>query len=259
MKTKIKLRFFIILALPLIGIVFLFIQRIPSKVKNQRVLAANTYTLQEHTKADSNPSGGGEIYDSVTISYTVKDGDTLASVAEKYHADAQTILDYPYNNIPDDLALKVGQNLIIPNGYIDGQPTPILPPIVSGTGQFLWPIRQAQGEPAHGIVTQYSSWFHPGAIDIGIALGTPVVAADDGTVIAVEHLAGGYGSHIIISHGDGLTSLYAHLSDVRVGKGDRVSKGDVIGLSGSSGRSTGPHLHFEVRRNGQPIDPMTML
>lgn len=185
----------------------------------------------------------------VTISHTVKEGETLQSIAEKYHADAQTIADFPNNKLGEDLQLEVGQIVIVPNGYVDDAPP--VPPVAVGTGQFSW--------PAVGVVTQLAYSWHAGSIDIGLPMGTPIKAADNGKVIAVEHFTIGYGVHVIIDHQDGLTSLYAHLTSEQVTVGQQVSKGDTIGISGSTGRSTGPHLHFEVRRGIEPVDPMTLL
>lgn len=197
------------------------------------------------------PQGGSVIaqYQPVTISHTVQKGDSLASIATKYHADAQTIVDYPYNEIGDDLNLKVGQILIIPNGYIDQAPPP--PPVAKGSGVLAWPTL--------GPISQYAYWWHAGAIDITADLGTAVHAADNGKVVKVEKLTTGYGWYVILDHENGKTTLYAHLSRINVEIGQSISNGQVIGLVGSTGRSTGPHLHFETRLNGQPVDPMTLL
>ena len=92
-------------------------------------------------------------------------------------------------------------------------------------------------------------------IDYALYLGTPVLAAADGRVRLVAHLQGGYGIHVVIEHEDGLETIYAHLSRASVSIGAKVRAGQTIGLSGNSGRSTGPHLHFEVRLDGHPIDP----
>lgn len=99
--------------------------------------------------------------------------------------------------------------------------------------------------------------FHSGQ-DFGAAMGTPVAAVADGTAIT-RWDPDGYGSYIIVSHSNGMTSLYAHLSLTRVGKRQSVQKGQIIGLVGSTGLSTGPHLHFEIRKNGQYLDPMRFL
>jgi murein DD-endopeptidase MepM/ murein hydrolase activator NlpD len=91
-------------------------------------------------------------------------------------------------------------------------------------------------------------------VDLAAALGTPVMASADG-IAQVIHDAGGFGLHVVIEHGGGVMSLYGHLSGASVGDGESVSAGQVIGAVGSSGNSTGPHLHFEVRRDGVPVDP----
>ena len=96
-------------------------------------------------------------------------------------------------------------------------------------------------------------------IDYALYYGTPVLAAAEGTVRAVQNQANGYGLHIILDHPTGLTTLYAHLSEVTVKAGEKVQSGEVIGLSGSSGNSTGPHLHFEVRVGEKTIDPKAVL
>jgi murein DD-endopeptidase MepM/ murein hydrolase activator NlpD len=96
------------------------------------------------------------------------------------------------------------------------------------------------------------------ALDIGVPLGTPIHAAADGKVVKVGNDADGYGNYVIILHAGGIATLYAHQSDPKVHEGDVVKAGDVIGLSGSTGNSTGPHLHFEVREggeNGTKVDP----
>jgi murein DD-endopeptidase MepM/ murein hydrolase activator NlpD len=100
--------------------------------------------------------------------------------------------------------------------------------------------------------------FHTG-IDLAAPLGSPVLAAADGIVVAVAHTSVGYGNYVMIAHGGGVITLYAHLLDTEVSLGDRVARGKKIGLEGSSGLSTGPHLHFEVRINDQVVDPMLYL
>ena len=123
-----------------------------------------------------------------------------------------------------------------------------------GTGSFLWPVP--------GVRTISSPFgprwgrFHSGIdISTGGIYGRTVVAADSGTA-TVKRSAGGYGLHIIISHGNGYSTYYAHLSAVSISSGARVSKGQAIGRVGNSGRSTGPHLHFEIRKNNVAKNPM---
>jgi murein DD-endopeptidase MepM/ murein hydrolase activator NlpD len=99
--------------------------------------------------------------------------------------------------------------------------------------------------------------LHPG-IDIGAGMGTPIKAAASGRVIVAAY-SGGYGNLVVIDHGNGLATAYAHQSRIAVSVGQEVSQGQVIGYVGSTGFSTGPHLHFEVRVNGSPADPMGYL
>jgi murein DD-endopeptidase MepM/ murein hydrolase activator NlpD len=100
--------------------------------------------------------------------------------------------------------------------------------------------------------------FHTG-IDMAAPLGTPVVAAGDGVVVAVGHTAVGYGNYVIIAHGGGIDTLYGHLLQTSVNAGDKVVSGQLVGLEGSTGFSTGPHLHFELRVQNHVVDPMPYL
>ena len=268
---KLKPRFYIITSTSTICLIlfasnFLLKKKVEIKVvdtKNGNVLAAqdtekshNSYDLiepaQRAVDSPNKSTDSIENYQPVTIAYTVKEGDTLQSIADKYHADAQTIADFPNNGLQESLDIKVGQILIIPNGYTDDSQMPILPPIAHGTGQFAWPT-------VGGRITQYAYYWHPGSIDIAVPLGTSINAADDGTVVYAGWDKTGYGNTVLISHGDGLTSRYGHLSKITVVVGQGIHRGGSVGLSGSTGHSTGPHLHFEVRRNGAPVDPMTLL
>ena len=121
---------------------------------------------------------------------------------------------------------------------------------VSGLG---WPLRG-------GLNSYYGyRWgsFHTG-LDIGGDTGQPFVAAAGGTVSSVGW-SGGYGNMILIDHGNGVATRYAHASKVSVSNGQQISKGESIGLVGSTGRSTGPHLHFEVIINGDTVNPLNYL
>ena len=100
--------------------------------------------------------------------------------------------------------------------------------------------------------------FHEG-IDYGCPEGTPILASADGTVVGRFNAPYGYGLFVEINHGDGYHAFYAHLSRATVDHGDKVSQGDLIGYSGNTGNSTGPHLHFEVRKNGASLDPRSIL
>ena len=121
--------------------------------------------------------------------------------------------------------------------------------------------------PSRGPITsQFGSRFHPvlgysrfhAGTDFGAEQGSPIQAAETGVVIFAGWY-GGYGNAVIVEHGDGLTTLYGHASRLNVREGQTVKKGDVIAAVGTTGLSTGPHLHFEVRRNGKPVDPMAFL
>jgi murein DD-endopeptidase MepM/ murein hydrolase activator NlpD len=123
----------------------------------------------------------------------------------------------------------------------------------TGSGQLGWPVSAP--------ITSPFGWrwgrMHEG-IDLGAAYGTPIAAAGSGTVIYAGWL-GGYGNLTVIDHGGGLATAYGHQSRIAVSVGQQVSRGEVIGYVGSTGHSTGPHLHFEVRINGQPVDPLGYL
>lgn len=97
--------------------------------------------------------------------------------------------------------------------------------------------------------------FHNG-VDIGMAMGTPICAVKDGIVTTSVYGSGGYGYYIVIDHENGVQTLYAHCSELLVSTGDEVKKGDVIAKVGSTGRSTGPHVHFEIRIDGERVDPL---
>lgn len=124
------------------------------------------------------------------------------------------------------------------------------PPSSSG---LIWPV---SGPITSPFGMRWGS-LHPG-IDIGVGMGTPIHAAASGRVIVAAY-SGGYGNLIVIDHGNGLATAYAHQSSMAAGVGEQVAQGQVIGYVGSTGFSTGPHLHFEVRVNGSPVDPMGYL
>ncbi|MDI3528733.1 MAG: hypothetical protein PWQ23_552 [Thermoanaerobacter sp.] len=130
-----------------------------------------------------------------------------------------------------------------------------------GGGKLLWPVPSSNvitspfGMRLHPVLGVYR--MHTG-IDIAANTGASIVAAADGQVIFSGYY-GGYGYTVIIDHGDGISTLYAHNSALLVKEGDTVKRGQVIAKAGSTGLSTGPHLHFEVRKNGVPVNPMDWL
>ena len=130
---------------------------------------------------------------------------------------------------------------------------------VQGTGQLGWPVSGEITSP-YGYRTHpiWGTTIYHSGIDIGVDEGTPVHAADGGTV-AWSGWMGGYGYAVVIDHGNGMSTLYAHNSDLAVSEGQDVGKGQVVAYAGSTGNSTGPHVHFEVRISGDPVDPMGYL
>ncbi|KKR48549.1 MAG: Peptidase M23 [Candidatus Magasanikbacteria bacterium GW2011_GWC2_40_17] len=191
------------------------------------------------------------------VSHTIKKGDTIQKIAATYKVDGQKILDF---NALGEGSLPVGEKIIIPEGRLPAAPVffkPASQPAQTSTAKpsslrgagsgMLWPTTARR-------ITQYFSWRHNG-IDIGISIGTPIYASDDGVIEKSGWNTGGYGYMILINHGNGIKTRYGHNSKLFVSAGEDVRKGDVIALSGSTGRSTGPHLHFEVIVGGVRVNP----
>jgi LysM repeat protein len=183
------------------------------------------------------------------VKYTVVKGDTIASVAKKFNGDVREITDY--NDLQSGSPLAAGVVIIIPDGEVT---SPASSGSSSGTssglkeyiGYYLRPIaggRKTQGIHGHN------------AVDLAAPIGTPVLASADGQVIISKMGGwnGGYGNYIVIKHSNGTQTLYAHLSKDSVSVGDTVTQGEVIGLLGSTGESTGPHVHFEIRGARNPF------
>ncbi len=199
------------------------------------------------------------------VYYTVKKGDTVAKIAKTYGADADQIVAF---NRLDDGALKVGTELVLPGGEPpaapvvvvrpasvtslftpkpDGQVAPAARGASTGKGTWVWPTDWR-------IITQYFGWKHTG-IDVDGDFTTRSFAAADGTVI-YSGWRNGYGNTVEIDHGGGIITRYGHHSKLYVKVGDVVKAGDVIAQTGTTGRSTGTHLHFEVIKNGKFQNPL---
>lgn len=191
------------------------------------------------------------------IVHKVRPGDTIYSLAKKYKSEPQKVVNFPANDFADldTFALTVGQIVFIPDGVMP-EAAPIyktapVPQFIAGPGgKFMW--------PAQGNISQYPVSYHM-AVDIANRAAPVVAAADAGTVSFAGCIRYGYGCHIIVNHAEGYQTLYAHLSSYAVDVGAKVARGQVIGKMGSTGRSTGTHLHFEIRRNGSLLNPLPFL
>ena len=181
------------------------------------------------------------------IMLAVDSSDTLGVIASRYGIDADMLREV--NGL--HASSKLPKKLFIPTKTDDKlQLSASADP--QGKRQHVIRFRW----PTTGIITQPFSDFHPG-IDIANDVGTPEVAADAGVVTWAGW--GDYGIYVEIDHGNGFHTVYGHMAEVRVTKGQVVTKGELIGLMGATGRATGPHLHFEIRFNGAPQNPLDLL
>lgn len=194
--------------------------------------------------------------------HTVKKGETVESISKLYGVPSQAIVDSNYLDEP--YVLTMGSVITVPNAqkpaetYYSGRDTygtsaygllPKVGNVQAGTGQFNWPFS--------GILTQgYNPYHH--AIDIAAHTGD-VKAADKGTVVRSGWWEGGYGNAVQIDHGNGYVTTYAHMSVLSVSSGENVDKGQKIGVVGSTGRSTGPHVHFTIQKDGMYLNPLEYL
>jgi murein DD-endopeptidase MepM/ murein hydrolase activator NlpD len=195
------------------------------------------------------------------VYHVVKPGENLFRIGHAYNVSPAELA--RLNGIRDPARIRAGQRLRIPEAT--GQPppgrvTPGEPELRSAPqafepaeGRFFWP---AEGAIRSGFGPRGQS-FHDG-IDIAAPEGTPIHAIESGEVIYSDRLRG-YGNIVILRHDDGLVSVYAHNQVNLVREGRRVDRGEVIARVGSTGRVTGPHLHFEIRRNNRAVDPMGYL
>jgi len=203
--------------------------------------------------------------------YTVKSGDTVGRVALKFGVEENSI--FQYNNIKSANGLVIGKSIIIPGGKkIDenSDVTVVKKTVVSQVSdavavieklvnpkqapesntRLLWPTEGHR-------ITQYYSWRHT-AVDIANKIGTPIYAAAAGTVVFAGWSTG-YGNNTVIDHGNGMKTRYAHASKLFFNVGDHVERGEEIEAMGSTGWSTGPHVHFEVIINGVKYNPLNYI
>ncbi len=198
------------------------------------------------------------------ISLKIAKNDTLASIAKEYDVKAEDIA--AANKLADASQLVVGQSLLIPGGEKETYAA-YTPKTYSGITALSSLVKPGSASPAAGnkmnwptvghTITQYYSWQHL-AVDIANKLGTPIYAADAGT-IEFAGWSTGYGNNIVIDHGGGKKTRYAHLSKFYVKVGQTVGKGETIAAMGSTGWSTGPHVHFEVIINGVKYNPLNYI
>jgi len=223
-------------------------------------ISVDTIKWTNNLKTDTIKPGQSLKIPPVTgVVHKVVSGETIYTIAKKYSTDAQKIVNFPFNDFTDldSFGLTAGQTLYVPDGVIEEEQPRVsqrflaqIQAGVRGSSNFIW--------PTSGMITQYPVWYHM-ALDIANSSGPAVIAADSGTVIFVGCVRYGYGCHVIIDHNNGYQTLYGHLSSYSVEAGDSVSQGNQIGVMGSTGMSTGTHLHFEVRSGGTLLNPLNFL
>ena len=236
-------------------------------IKPETILWANTDLLQDNPNELSIgqnlkiPAVDGVIY-------KWKSNDTIEGVARKFKTTAEEILTWPDNNL--DLAnpkIASGTEVMVPGGSRELR-TWVVPTFwransgatrgiqsqcdaggtAMGSGTFVWPA-------ASRLISGNDFWSGHLGLDIGAAMGAPIYAADSGVVVYAGGIDGGYGLMVMIDHGNGFHTLYAHLSQILVRCGQNVAQGSTIAYSGSTGNSTGAHLHFEIRYMGAFVNP----
>ncbi|MBI9051450.1 MAG: peptidoglycan DD-metalloendopeptidase family protein [Anaerolineaceae bacterium] len=207
------------------------------------------------------------------ILYKWEEGDTLEDVSDRYYVDVGDIISWPGNKLDmTNPEITPGSYVMVPGGWRPTQ-TWVVPTIWQanaganksiaggcaipdagyvGSGGFVWPAN-------NHYLSGNDFWSGHLGIDVAAGTGAPIYAADSGVVVYAAGISGGYGNMVMIDHGNGYHTVYAHLNSINVYCGQNVMQGSLIGLAGSTGRSTGPHLHFEIRLNGEFINPWYVL
>lgn len=193
--------------------------------------------------------------------HRVEEGDSLRQIAGRYEISEKTLVSYNESKLKN--GLKTGIKLFIPQNPLakvrvvaknEVKPALLYDEKSDFSPVFIWPIK--------GVVSsKYGKRGHRKheGIDIAAPSGTPIKAARSGHVIYSSKQISGYGNMVILKHADQFSTVYAHLSKIIVKKGDFVSRGQLLGLVGKTGRASSPHLHFEVRNRTIPEDPMMYL
>jgi len=243
-------------------------------LKPESILWAN-YDLLNDDPTYLNPGWQLTIPPTDGIYYKWKEGDTLEKIAEKYYANIDDIIRWPSNHLDITSPSVEGLDYVmIPGGYREIQSWIVPLAYTSGSGAtreiagpggcastsyaligstaFIWPAAQ------YDLSGFDFSSYHL-AIDISAGVGDAIYASDSGTVVYAGWNNSGYGNLVVIDHGNGYETLYAHLSQVYVSCGQGVYRGGVIAAAGNTGRSFGSHLHFEVRLNGGFVNPWSVL
>lgn len=218
------------------------------------------------------------------ILYTVEHGETLSDIIDRYNnVTVDDVLAFRPNSLSDGSNLETGRQIILPNAVPkpppppppppEPEPAPAPAPAPSGSsgspsaeppppsgGRFSLPVSAWNAISDPFGTPRGAGRIHTGTdFDLYGHWGSPIFSSCDGTVTRTEYLTYSYGYHVIVDCGDGWSTLYAHMSDIHVSPGQAVSAGTVLGISGSTGYSTGEHLHFEIRINGSPVNPAQYL
>ncbi len=194
------------------------------------------------------------------VLHDVRPGDTLESLSTLYGIPVEDIVAYAPNNLEFPYRLEPETQILVPGAVrelfvwtppdlssVSGGSSFGGTPVVVGTGTFIFPVGSRN-------YTQFYWYGHRG-VDIGLPEGNAVFASDTGTVTYAGWNTWGYGNLIVVNHGNGYETLYAHLSGINVVPGQIVYQGNVIGATGDTGNSSGPHIHFEIRVNGNQDNP----
>lgn len=209
------------------------------------------------------------------VYYQWQEADTIDAVAARFEANPEDILNWPGNQLDlFDPIIEPGTWILVPGGHREFRQwiIPVIPRGSAGVSRSVYGAGACDGgyEGAYGSgafiwpagnhsVSGNDYWSGHLGIDIAAGEGAPIYAADSGVIVFAGWATGGYGNMVMIDHGNGYQTLYGHMSSVGVSCGRSIGQGGIIGYSGSTGNSTGPHLHFEVRFQGGFVNPWFVL